>query len=103
MSSKYVEVCYALPKMQHLISVTFKDGMTIREVILTSDILNDIAELKLDELIVGIFSKKKQLDDLVNAGDRIEIYRPLTIDPMEARRIRAEKKRKEKKLNQFGA
>ncbi|TNF69507.1 MAG: RnfH family protein [Gammaproteobacteria bacterium] len=103
MSSKCVEVCYALPKIQYVISVMFKDGMTIREIILTSDILNDIAELELDELIVGIFSKKKQLDDLVNAGDRIEIYRLLTIDPMEARRIRAEKKRKEKKLNQFGA
>lgn len=35
---------------------------------------------------VGIFSQKKRLDTILLAGDRIEIYRPLTIDPMAKRK-----------------
>lgn len=35
---------------------------------------------------IGIFSKKVLPDTLVQAGDRIEIYRPLLADPKEARR-----------------
>jgi putative ubiquitin-RnfH superfamily antitoxin RatB of RatAB toxin-antitoxin module len=37
---------------------------------------------------LGIFSKRVSSDHLVQAGDRIEIYRPLMLDPMEARRRR---------------
>ena len=45
---------------------------------------------------VGIFSKIVALDVPVRAGDRIEIYRPLILDPKEARRLRAEKAKQEK-------
>jgi uncharacterized protein len=38
---------------------------------------------------VGIFGRKCSADDLVTAGARIEIYRPLTFDPMQSRRRRA--------------
>ena len=30
--------------------------------------------------------------DKLQAGDRIEVYRPLTVDPKEARRLRYEKR-----------
>jgi hypothetical protein len=38
---------------------------------------------------VGVFGQSCRLDDPVHDGDQIEIYRPLTIDPKEARRQRA--------------
>ena len=38
---------------------------------------------------VGIFSRKVSWDTLLREGDRVEIYRPLRIDPKEARRRRA--------------
>ena len=48
-------------------------------------------EINLNENKVGIFSKQRELQDVVQAGDRIEIYRPLLIDPKAARRLRAKK------------
>lgn len=38
---------------------------------------------------VGVFSQKKLLSYVLQAHDRIEIYRPLTIDPMRKRKKRA--------------
>ncbi|MCF6767123.1 RnfH family protein [Thiotrichales bacterium 19S11-10] len=101
--AQFIEVCYALKDQQYLVEVPYQKGLTIREVILLSKIIDQDKTLVLDKLSVGIFSKKKELNDLVFPNDRVEIYRPLTIDPMEARRIRAEKKRKDKKLTKFGA
>ena len=43
------------------------------------------------ELQVGIFSQKCSLDHVLEPGDRIEIYRPLLIDPKERRRQRMTK------------
>ncbi|MCF6766282.1 RnfH family protein [Thiotrichales bacterium 19S3-7] len=103
MSFQVAEVCYALPNKQYLITVHLQENMTIRMLIVKSKILKFVPDLELEQLVIGVFSKKKQLDDMVQNGDRVEIYRPLTIDPMEARRIRAEKKRKEKNLKHFGA
>lgn len=42
----------------------------------------------------GVFGKLRALHDTVSAGERIELYRPLTIDPKEARRLRVEKRRR---------
>ena len=44
---------------------------------------------------VGIFSQIKSLDEIVNDGDRIEIYRPLIADPKEVRKKRAEQQREQ--------
>lgn len=40
----------------------------------------------------GIFGKPVAKDTLLQAGDRLEVYQPLRIDPMEARRRRAERR-----------
>ncbi|KTC65251.1 protein yfjF (plasmid) [Legionella adelaidensis] len=63
---------------------------TVREVIILSGLYNRHPETK--EFAVGIFSKPANLDDPVKQGDRIEVYRPLLIDPKESRRQRAKKK-----------
>ena len=57
-----------------------------------SGMLQEYKELKIEDLKVGIYGKKVALDELLNDGDRIEIYRPLVIDPMAARRLRVKKK-----------
>lgn len=41
------------------------------------------------DMRVGIFAKQVSLDKLLKSGDRIEVYRPLTLDPMEKRRAKA--------------
>ncbi|MCD8524680.1 MAG: RnfH family protein [Gammaproteobacteria bacterium] len=84
-----VECVYASTTQQTLVSLRVPINATIREVIIASGILNIYSELVLDTLEVGIFSQQKSLNDTVTNGDRVEIYRPLLIHPMEARRQRA--------------
>jgi len=88
-----VEVAYARPNDQRIVTVEVEAGSTIEAVIRRSGILTLFPEIDLERQKVGIFSKAGELSDLVNDGDRIEIYRPLIIDPKEARRARARKKR----------
>ncbi len=83
-----IEVAYATDVQSYLLSVAVPVGSTIAQGIETSGILEQCPEIKLDQNKVGIFSKLKSLDDKLNEGDRIEIYRPLKIDPKEARRRR---------------
>lgn len=88
-----VEVAYAEPTLQRIISVEVIPGSTVEAAILQSGILSLFPQIDLTKQKVGIFSKACKLTDLVKEGDRIEIYRPLTIDPKEARRAKAKKRK----------
>ena len=88
-----VEVAYGVPDNQFLKSITVANGASIRDVILQSRLLQQFPDLNIDKLEAGIFSKKMSLDHVISDGDRVEIYRPLLIDPKEARRRRAELKK----------
>jgi putative ubiquitin-RnfH superfamily antitoxin RatB of RatAB toxin-antitoxin module len=87
-----VEVAYALPERQEIISIEVEEGCDIRHAIEISGVLQRFPDIDLTRQSVGIFSKKRELSDILSAGDRIEIYRSLTIDPKEARRAKAKKK-----------
>jgi putative ubiquitin-RnfH superfamily antitoxin RatB of RatAB toxin-antitoxin module len=87
-----VEIVYAKPEKQAVISISIAENATISEVILQSGILTQFPEIDLDVVNVGIFSTPCTLEKKVENGDRIEIYRPLQTDPKEARRQRALKK-----------
>lgn len=65
------------------------EGATVQDVLDSSNLANTHPETQ--NLSVGIFSKKVECNTKVKAGDRIEVYRPLLIDPMEKRRLRAKK------------
>jgi uncharacterized protein len=84
-----IEVAYANISQQKIIHVELDFNSTIEQAIHASGILISFPEIDLTQQAVGIFSKKKKLTDYVREGDRIEIYRPLTIDPKEARKKRA--------------
>ena len=86
-----VEIVYGKTGAARVIKQEVKNNATIRQAIEQSGILEMHPEIDLDINKVGIFSKKKKLQDVVQAGDRIEIYRPLLVDPKEARRRRAKK------------
>ncbi len=70
--------------------VAFVAGMTVGNALEQSGLLR--SHLELAGLPVGIFSRIVSLDTPVKPGDRVEIYRPLSLDPMEIRRQRAKKK-----------
>ncbi|EJD6408578.1 RnfH family protein [Providencia sp. CRE-3FA-0001] len=91
-----IEVTYALPEKQFLLSVKVADGTTIEDAIIASGILALRDDIDLKKNKVGIYSRPAKLTDKVQDGDRIEIYRPLIADPKELRRKRAEKSKETK-------
>jgi hypothetical protein len=93
-----VEVAYALAKTQKIISVQVPIGTTAIEAAKLSGIDKVFEGLDLDSSDMGVFGKsvKPALHEM-RAGQRVEIYRPLLVDPKEVRKKRAEKAAKEKK------
>jgi len=86
-----VEVAYALPDKQSLISLEVEEGTTIKEAIEASGVLDTYNQIDLTRDKVGIFSKFARLDTVLREKDRIEIYRPLIADPKKVRKERAAK------------
>lgn len=85
-----VEVAYALPDQQVILSLKLAAESTVEEAIKRSGILEKFPEIDLAQSKVGIFSKLTKLDTVLRDKDRVEIYRPLIADPKEVRRKRAE-------------
>ncbi len=88
-----VEIVYATPTKQWVVQVMASSGDCIKTVIEASGLLQQCPEIDLTRNVVGIFSERRALTDEVKPGDSIEIYRPLTIDPKQARLLRATKVR----------
>ncbi len=86
-----VEVAYATPARQAVLQIKVPSGCTVAEAIERSSIRGQFPDIRIDPDAVGIFSRKVPLDHVLQAGDRVEIYRPLLADPKETRRRRAGK------------
>lgn len=85
-----IEVVYASQASYRCISLQVEAGCTIEKAIMLSGLLALYPEIDLKHNQVGIFNKIKALDEQVQAGDRVEIYRPLCLSPIEARKRRAQ-------------
>ncbi len=97
-----VEVAYATPEVQRIIVIQVDEGCAIEDAIQCSGILELFPEIDLTKQKVGIFGKKKALMDTLQQHDRIEIYRPLIMDPKEARKKRAIRPSLKKKYKKRG-
>lgn len=86
-----VEVVYANPSRQSLIALQVTADCTVESAIQQSGILQDFPEIDFKINKVGIFSKIIPLNSFLREGDRIEIYRPLLVDPKQLRKQRAKK------------
>ena len=84
-----VEVVYCSADQQWLIPLTLPLNSTVKTAIIESKLLESQPQLTLENIIVGIFSRRVALDTPLTKGDRVEIYRDLLIDPKQARRKRA--------------
>ena len=96
-----IEVAFAMPTRQSLLSLKVADGATIEAAIEQSGILTMHPEIDLKENKVGVWSKNKKLHDTLREGDRIEIYRPLIADPKAVRKRRAEQAKEEGRANKI--
>ena len=97
-----VEVAYATPRCQLILHLDVVPGTTALAAVKLSNIVEEFPEINIDEDPMGIFSKPldgkgrpKPNEYLLCAGDRVEIYRPLLIDPKAARLNRAKKEGKQ--------
>jgi len=84
-----VEVVLATPERQQLVAIQVSVGSTVADAIEQSMVLQAFEGFELDPAKVGIFGRKASMTDVLRAGDRVEIYRPLIVDPKESRRQRA--------------
>lgn len=83
-----IEIAYAAQDSQTMIALIVPPMTTIKAAIELSGVLRRFPDIDLSQQAVGIFGQLKSLDSFVTIGDRIEIYRPLLLDPKEARRLR---------------
>ncbi len=84
-----IEVCYALPGEQKIITLEIEQGTSALKAVVESGIQLHFPEIDLDNLKLAIYSTLIETDYVVNNGDRIEILRPLLADPKEVRKRRA--------------
>lgn len=76
-----VSVAYANKKKHTWLKLEVADDATVHEIIVSSGLLVQFPDIDLEQQKVGIFGKLTKLDATVEAGSRIEIYRPITADP----------------------
>lgn len=76
-----ISVAYGASDRQVYRTFQMPDGATIRLAIKYSGILQQFPDIDLEHQKVGLFGKIKSLDTLLHEGDRVEIYRPITVDP----------------------
>lgn len=90
-----IEVAYALPKEQYLFEQQVEEGCTVEQALKSSKLMEEFPQLDIDK--VGIFGKQVTLDTVLREGDRIEVYRPLKVDPRDRRRQQVESERRQQK------
>jgi putative ubiquitin-RnfH superfamily antitoxin RatB of RatAB toxin-antitoxin module len=88
-----IEVAYALPDRQKILQIEVFPDTTMHDAVLQSGIREIFPSIDPDSDPMGIFGKlvKNPAQQMLREGDRIEIYRPLIIDPRQARINRAKK------------
>lgn len=85
-----VEVAFAEPERQSLVSLQLEAGASVADALEQSGIAARHADVDMDRLATGIWGRVVDRDVALSDGDRVEVYRELCIDPREARRQLAE-------------
>ncbi len=83
-----VGVCYAEADRQSWLRLEVPNNSTVEQAIQLSGLLTHYPEIDLAKQKVGIFGKLAKLDTVVQEGDRVEIYRQITVDPAMVQRRR---------------
>ena len=84
-----VEVVYGLANKQRIYVLEVDEGTTARQAADLAPVADDFPDVDVSNSDIGIFGKAVKDDQVLMAGDRVEIYRPLIADPKEVRKQRA--------------
>ncbi len=85
-----IEVAYALPEQQWVVELALPAGATVTAALQAVAHRAPFSELDLSAVAVGVYGEVVERDRVLNPFDRVELYRPLLLDPKTARRRRAE-------------
>lgn len=84
-----VTVVYSsAPRQVHEVALELQPPCTVLQALQHSGLLTQCPEIDAVGTPVGIWGRKSDLDQLLRDQDRVEIYRPLRVDPKVARRER---------------
>lgn len=86
-----VQVVHALPERYWAVSVDLPAGATVAQALSEAKLADRVPDLLVDVRCLAIFSRPATPETLLHDGDRIEILRPLLVDPKQQRRDRAVK------------
>jgi uncharacterized protein len=92
-SRSVVRVVYALPDRQEIVDVPAEPDMSVAAAVERSGMVRRFPEIAMRPLACAIFGRPAALAHKVRPGDRVEILRPLAIDPKEQRRQAAARAR----------
>lgn len=88
-----IEVVYCpSPGVNDITRLQLAEGATVADALQASGVLQRHA-LAPEGLRLGVWGKAREATSLLRDHDRVEIYRPLTVDPKEARRLRYKRDR----------
>ncbi|HEX6612981.1 MAG TPA: RnfH family protein [Rhodanobacteraceae bacterium] len=87
----HVIVVCAVPDRVFLRELDLPQGANVRDAIEASGFRQAWPEAPVVAGWLGVFARKADFDTPLSDGDRVEIYRPLKIDPKDARRKRAQR------------
>ena len=86
----HIEVAYALPDKQRIVKLDVPSGTTALQAVSMSQLDEVFEDLVLGpDIKLGVWGKAVTGDRVLAMGERVEIYRPLLIDPKEVRKARA--------------
>jgi uncharacterized protein len=87
-----IEVAYADVADQAVCALKVPAGTTLRQAVEAAGLRERFPGLDPSACRLGVFGRLRDGDELVQVGDRVEVYRPLQADPKQARRERARRR-----------
>jgi putative ubiquitin-RnfH superfamily antitoxin RatB of RatAB toxin-antitoxin module len=91
MASELIQVTLVYspkPRVVRELIASVPDGTTVHQALVLSGMMAEYPDLANDETKIGIWGRLSSHTQALRDQDRIEVYRPLTVDPKVARRER---------------
>lgn len=89
-----IEVAFSpAPRQVQVVALELPPGSSVADALRASGLLAQHG-LAVDGQACGIWGRPQPVSGLLRDGDRVELYRPLTVDPKEARRLRYKRQRR---------
>lgn len=88
-----ISVVYVAPGVEHVVDLAMAPGASIADAVRASGLGDRIPGFAAGAHSVGVWGRVRPAEALLMSGDRVEIYRPLSVDPNTARQLRVAKKR----------